>query len=284
MPTLAECLAEAISRLSRSPHPDRATLDAETLLFSALGKNRAWFLSHRDEQIPQTAADRFNAWIERRFDGEPIQYVTGETEFYGLPLRVTPDVLIPRPETEHLVEKVFELIPLFRKPRIVDVGAGSGAIAIALAHDWSGVAEITATDISFSALELARRNAERVGFVDSIRFLNGDLLTPIAGEQFEIIVSNPPYVPEHDRDSLAVEVRQYEPALALFAGEDGLAVYRRLIPDAFAALVPGGFVVLEIGYGQETLVRSFLGAAGFETIEFTADLQGIPRVASARRA
>jgi release factor glutamine methyltransferase len=224
----------------------------------------------------------FNALVMRRRYGEPIQYITGETEFYGLPFRVTPDVLIPRPETEHLVEKVVELVASFHAPRIVDVGTGSGAIAVSIAHDWPE-AEITAIDLSPAALEVARGNAERFGCADCIRFLQGDLLTPVAGERFEIIVSNPPYVPETDRATLAVEVRDHEPALALFAGLDGLAIYRRLIPQAFAALTPGGFFALEIGFGQSEAVRALLASSGFEQIEFTPDLQGILRVVSARR-
>jgi release factor glutamine methyltransferase len=201
-------------------------------------------------------------------------------EFYGLPFRVTPDVLIPRPETEHLVEKVIELAARFEQPRIVDVGTGSGAIAVALAQKLPH-AQIAATEISSRALAIARENAKRNG-VD-LGFLSGDLLAPVAGERFEIIVSNPPYVPEADRATLSVEVREYEPALALFAGDDGLDVYRRLIPAAFDALVPGGFVALEVGYGQSEAVTELLARVGFEQIEFVPDLQGIPRVACARR-
>jgi release factor glutamine methyltransferase len=167
-------------------------------------------------------------------------------------------------------------------PRVLDVGTGSGAIAISIAHDWPE-AEITAIDLSPAALEVARGNAERLGFADSIRFLQGDLLAPVAGERFEIVVSNPPYVAETDRESLSVEVREYEPALALFAGDDGLEVYRRLIPAAFDALIPGGFVVLEIGYGQSPAVAELLATSGFEEIEFVPDLQRIPRLACARR-
>ncbi len=158
-------------------------------------------------------------------------------------------MLIPRPETEHLVEKVLELAANSAEPRIVDVGTGSGIIAVALAHKLPA-ATITATDLSSSTLAIAQENAERNGVSGRIRFLEGDLLAPVAEEQFEIVVSNPPYVPLSDRASLAVEVRDYEPALALFAGDDGLEVYRRLIPAAFAALTPGGFIALEIGYGQ----------------------------------
>jgi release factor glutamine methyltransferase len=214
--------------------------------------------------------------------GEPLQYITGETEFYGLPFSVTRDVLIPRPETEHLVERVLELAGSFPTPRIADIGAGSGAIAVALAHKLPQ-AEITAVDISTSALALAHQNAEQNGVAVRIRFLPGDLLTPVAAEQFDIVVSNPPYVPVADRASLAVEVRDYEPALALFAGDDGLQLYRRLIPAAFDALAPGGFIALEIGCGQAPFVRLLLIDSGFQQIEFLPDLQNISRVVSAQR-
>jgi release factor glutamine methyltransferase len=247
-----------------------------------LRKQRAWLLAHLNDELPGDLGARFTLLIDRRYRGEPIQYITGEAEFYGLPFRVTPDVLIPRPETEHLVEKAVELAAGFANPRIVDVGTGSGAIAIALAHELTG-AIVTATDISVSALNLARWNAERTGFADRIRFLDGDLLTPVADERFEFVVSNPPYVPTADRDSLSLEVREHEPSLALFAGTDGLDVYRRLIPAAFAVLEPGGFLVQEIGYGQSDTVGGLLKDTGFDRIEFADDLQGIPRVAYGQR-
>jgi release factor glutamine methyltransferase len=269
-------------RLSSGPHPDRARQDAETLLLHVLGKNRSWLLAHSEEELSASETTRYGDLLNRRYRGEPIQYITGEAEFYGLPFRVTPAVLIPRPETELLVEKIIHLGPLFRKPRLVDVGTGSGAIAIAFAHDWSH-AEITAIDLSATALALARRNAERIGFADCIRFLQGDLLTPVAQEKFDIVASNPPYVPTSDRNTLAVEVRDHEPALALFAGPDGLDICRRLIPQAFACLVPGGFIALEIGHGQSQSVAALLAAAGFSQIEFLPDLQSIPRVACAQR-
>jgi release factor glutamine methyltransferase len=279
---LRSVVASAAKRLSLGPHPERARQDAETLMLQVLHKNKAWLITHPDKELTDTQAKHFLELLERRYAGEPIQYILGETEFYRLPFFVTPDVLIPRPETEHLVEKVIQLGPLFRKPRLVDVGTGSGAIAIAFAHDWSHAA-VTAIDASEAALGVARRNAERVGFADCIRFLQGDLLAPVAGEQFDIVVSNPPYVPEIDRATLSVEVRDHEPSLALFAGNDGLDVYRRLIPQAFACLVPGGFIALEIGYGQSLAVADLLRAPGFRNIEFTPDLQEIPRVVSAQR-
>jgi release factor glutamine methyltransferase len=268
------------SALKDGPHPERARRDAELLLMHLLKRSRAWLIAHNDELLADELSVSYTELLERRRKGEPIQYVTGETEFYGLQFLVTSDVLIPRPETEHLAEKVIELASDFDAPHIVDVGTGSGAIAVALAHKLPQ-ASITATDISSRALALAEENAKRNGV--AVRFLAGDLLAPVEGERFEIIVSNPPYVAMADRDSLDVEVREYEPALALFAGEDGLEIYHRLIPAAFDALTPGGFVVLEIGYGQSTAIADLLTSAGFECVEFVPDLQGISRVACARR-
>jgi len=283
--TLREWLAQAEAQLSAGPHPDRARLDAETLLLHLIGKNKAWLMAHANDEFAGCTAIRYASMLERRRKGEPIQYITGQTEFYGLHFFITPDVLIPRPETEHLVEKALELAVAFDHPRIIDIGTGSGAIPIALAHNLPH-ARITATDISISALALAQENAKRNGV--AICLLQGDLLAPVAQagadpEQFDIIVSNPPYVSAADRDWLSVEVREYEPALALFAGVDGLEVYRRLIPQAFTALTPGGFIALEIGYGQQPAIDSLLIDAGFSDIQFTPDLQGIPRVAVARR-
>jgi release factor glutamine methyltransferase len=280
---LPEFVLEGTVRLSFGPHSERARADAELLLMHVLGRERAWILAHREETLTDLQAQQYVELLERRYRGEPIQYIIGEVEFYGLPLKVSPAVLIPRPETEHLVEKVLKLLPHFSNPRIVDVGTGSGAIAIALAHEWPRGA-ITGIDTSAAALDLARLNAGRTGFADRIRFLQGNLLAPVTGEQFDVVVSNPPYVPATDCDSLSVEVRDYEPAMALFAGEDGLDVYRRLIPAARAALVPGGFIALEIGCGQAQAIEGLLNASGFQSVELTPDLQGISRVASAQRA
>ena len=312
---LGDYLRLGEAELRKGAHPSSARNDAELLLCNLLRKNRAWLLTNRQADLHRQQLEAYSQLLSRRQSGEPIQYILGETEFYRLAIRVTPDVLIPRPETEHLVEKAIQLVPVFhpksgklfevRKtktgkarslrrensdglgeagwpPRVLDVGTGSGAIAISIAHDWPD-AEITAIDSSRAALNVAVGNATRLGYVDDIRFLQGDLLAPVAGEQFEMIVSNPPYVAETDRESLAVEVREYEPAIALFAGADGLAIYRCLIPEAHAALVSGGYLLLEIGYGQSGAVGELLDASGFDVIEFVPDLQGIPRVAVARR-
>lgn len=286
-PTLRLALDAAEKLLAQGPHPERARRDTETLLLHVLLQaspeaNLAWLIAHDADPIESDRASAFCNLIERRLAGEPIQYITGEAEFYGLPFHVSRDVLIPRPETELLVEKALSLAPLFRTPRILDVGTGSGAIAIALAHEWPD-ATVTAIDLSASALEVARRNAEHIGFADRIRFLQGDLLAPVAGEQFDLIVSNPPYVSERDCATLDVEVRNYEPAQALFAGEDGLAIYRHLIPEAFKALTTGGVLLLEIGYGQQEAIQVLLETESFARIQFFSDLQGIPRVAKAQR-
>lgn len=307
--TLRESLEAGAARLGAGPHPDRSRRDAEALLLHLLGKNRAWLLTHLDDPFGGCTAIQFAALLNRRLAGEPIQYITGETEFYGLPFHVTRDVLIPRPETEHLVEAVLALAARMQaqivgapglasetwesnepagapglaetwEGSIVDVGTGSGAIAIALARHLPH-AHITAIDVSAPALSLAEENAKRNGV--AIRFLQGDLLSPVSSETFDIVVSNPPYVAVSDRGTLAVEVRDYEPTQALYAGDDGLDVYRRLIPAAFAALAPGGSLALEIGYGQAAAVQTLLASAGFQQIEFTPDLQGIPRVAAAHR-
>lgn len=313
---IREWLNRGEAILADSPHSDRARRDAEHLLLHHIGKNKAWLMAHADEEFAGCRAIGYSALLERRRAGEPIQYITGECEFYGLPFRVTPDVLIPRPETEHLVEKIISLTLHPGAPgldsetwesnhlirpgapsilrnlrngwettnsdqplRILDVGTGSGAIAIALATKLPN-ASITAIDISEPALFVARENAKRNAV--AIRFLHGDLLAPVAGEQFEIIASNPPYVPNTDRALIAVEVREHEPHVALFGGEDGLEIYRRLIPAAYSALVPGGYLAFEFGFSQAQDIEALLQRSGFQGIEFTHDLQGIPRVASAQ--
>ena len=285
--TLHMLLKDAEHALAKGPHPEKARRDAETLLLYSLrhdhpGKTLASLIAHKEEIAPADVANAMRVLVERRLAGEPVQYVTGETEFYRLPLRVDRNVLIPRPETELLAEKAIELARAFPRPRVLDIGTGSGAIAIAVAHELHD-ARVTATEISEAALKVARGNAQRNDVSGRIRFLQGNLLEPVLGEQFEIVASNPPYVSERDRDSLSAEVREFEPAQALFAGEDGLAVYRRLIPAAVAALVSGGSLALEIGYGQEPDVAALLAESGFADIGFTPDLQGIPRAASARR-
>jgi release factor glutamine methyltransferase len=274
--TLRELLVRTEEALATGPHAERSRLDASTLLLIALGKSRAWFLGHFGEEAGEELEETLAPLMARRLRGEPIQYITGQAEFYGLRFAVRPGVLIPRPETEHLVEEAMRLAGGLNAPRILDIGSGSGAIAVALAHELPE-AMVTSVDISPDALAIARENA--VANEVRVRFVLGDLLGPVAGERFDLIVSNPPYVPEGDRESLAVEVREHEPALALFAGADGLVIYRRLIPEARGHLAGGGWLLLEIGHGQQAAVEGLLEAAGYGGIHFLADYQGIERVA-----
>jgi release factor glutamine methyltransferase len=242
----------------------------------AAGRDRAWLLTHSDAELPAGQVEKFESWLTRRARQEPVQYILGETEFFGLTLRVTPDVLIPRPETEHLVESALERVRHDAAVRICDVGTGSGAIAVALAHALPR-AEVTALDISAAALAVARENAERHGVAGRVRFVESDLMSAVRGERFDVVVSNPPYVRKDE--VLEAQVRDFEPPGALFAGSTGLEIYERLIPEARAALVEDGWLLMEIGHGEELahLLRDW------DAVEFVADLQGIPRVAIAQR-
>lgn len=279
--TLREAIEEAESRLKTGPHPERARRDAESLLLHVLHQDRAWLRQFGDDELSPDELAGFKALADRRFAGEPIQYILGEVEFFGLPLNVAPGVLIPRPETEHLVEEVIRLAQGLPAPRIADIGTGSGAISIALAHALPA-AHISTVDVSEEALRIARGNARRNHVDGRIHFLRGDLLEPLAGQLFDVIASNPPYVPLADVDSLSVEVREFEPHGALFAGADGLDIYRRLIPAACAHLASGGWLVMEIGYGQHPEIERMLHASGYSEIRFVADYQGISRVAIGR--
>jgi release factor glutamine methyltransferase len=293
--TLREALAEATLYIARR--------DAELLLAHTAERSRSWLLAYPDAELDPALLARFHALVRRRDAGEPLQYLTGVQEFFGLPLLVTRDVLIPRPETEHLVEAVLAWARSQPAPqpasrlRIADVGAGSGAIALALAAHLPE-AEIFALDLSTAALAVARGNAQRLELTgqvlsgqvlsgqvlaDRVRFLESDLLSALAADDraLDAVVSNPPYVPETDAATLQPEVRDHEPALALYAGPDGLAVYRRLIPQARAALRPGGLLALEIGFGQRDALTTLLD--GWQDVRFVDDYAGIPRVALAAR-
>jgi release factor glutamine methyltransferase len=281
--TLRELTREAESALLAGPHPERARLDAETLLLHVLRQERAWLMAHGDEETSDAAVTEFAGLVALRAAGEPIQYILGSTEFFGLPFSVGPGVLIPRPETEHLIEEVIRLAGQFDEDRvsIADVGTGSGIIAVALAHALPK-ARIAAVDLSPQALLVARENADRNRVAGRIEFFEGDLLAPLAGRSFSIIASNPPYVPTSDLASLAVEVREHEPYTALFAGADGLDVYQRLVPEASEYLLPGGWLVMEIGYGQRDAIETMLRSHGYGEVHFVVDYQGIPRVAVGR--
>jgi release factor glutamine methyltransferase len=287
--TLRQSITEAAATLTTDPHlREHAHRDAETLLLHVLQIDRATLLAHPDRALTSDQIAAYDAAIARRLSHEPIQYITGEQEFFGLRLRVTPATLIPRPETEHLVEAVLSRLPDDRPLNLLDVGTGTGAIAVALAAHLPQ-ARITATDISAEALEVARENAAAHQLSDRIRFHQADLISGIPEEEegkrigfFDAVVSNPPYIPEDDRAGLHPQVRDHEPAQALFAGPNGLDIYCRLIPQAHAALMPGGLLAMEIGHGQRDALALLL--ADWRDVEFVADLQQIPRVALARRS
>ncbi|MGC2400891.1 MAG: peptide chain release factor N(5)-glutamine methyltransferase [Acidobacteriaceae bacterium] len=274
-PPAGEALKEARARLAdRSRNP---RLDAEALVAHVLGRDRTALLTHPERLLSPAEADLLESLLQRRFAGEPIQYITGVQEFFGLTFEVSPDVLIPRPETEHLVETVLERFGRERKLRIVDVGTGSGAIAVSLAN-LMPQADVTAIDSSAAALQVAGRNAQRHGLTERVAFLQSDLLADAVENGFDVVVSNPPYV--GNAEVLEVQVLNYEPHAALFAGPTGLEVYERLIPQARRALKPQGWLMLEIGHGQQPALQKLL--QGWADVRFLPDLQGIPRVAEAR--
>jgi len=284
--TLREALIRAAAALATKPDlRANANRDAELLLLHILEAPRTLLITDPGRALTPIQQRAYQAAIARRLTHEPIQYITGQQEFYGLALRVTPAVLIPRPETEHLVEAVLEHLLKARLPKhqplsIADVGTGSGAIAIALATHLPQ-SEITALDLSPEALGLARENAAQHNLAHRIRFVESDLLAAVAHQTFDAIVSNPPYVPIIDRATLHPQVRDHEPAHALFAGPTGLDVYRRLIPQAQAALKPGGLLALELGQGQGDALAALL--SNWRDVTFVDDLQQIPRVALAIR-
>lgn len=282
-----------------------STTAAEVLLLHILEKDRAYLYAHSEEELTTGNQRDYQDLLERRAAGTPTQYLTGRQEFWGLEFHVEPGVLIPRPETEHVVEVVLRIVrEKLMKPNasIVDVGTGSGCIALALAHELPQ-AEIHAVDISDDALRIARANAKCLGLEGRVSFLHSDLLDVFQNEKeaapFDVVVSNPPYVSPEEEDQLPREVREHEPGVALFAPEEGLGVTRRLLAQAEEMLAqtagpaPGGlpseaqrekegYVVLELGYNQSQRIQSLLGDAWTEP-EITDDLRGIPRVLAARR-
>lgn len=289
---LKQALASAVARLTEENVPS-PRMNAELLLKFILDCDRAYLFAHPERELSQEEEARYESALVERSRGVPAQYIAGHQEFWGMDLIVTPAVLIPRPETEHLLETALELVKSDLRPRtsdlsqkvlasgirIVDVGTGSGCIALALAKELPG-AEIHATDTSASALEIARANAARLQLENRIHFAEADLLGDLRGP-FDIIVSNPPYVGESETDQVQLEVRNFEPRTAVFAGSAGTEVIARLIPQARAALRPGGWLLLEISGTIVDDVRRLL--QGWEGVEVTADLQSIPRVVRAQK-
>ena len=272
-PTVADALASAREL-------GLARLDAQLLLAHHLQQPRTWLLAHDDAALPAATAQAYGADCRRRAAGEPLAYLLGEWEFCGLRLRVTPKVLVPRPETELLVDWALELLagPLGKNPapQVLDLGTGSGAIALALKQRWPA-AEIGAADVSAAALAVARDNADRLGL--PVTFVQGDWWQPLAGRHFDLVVSNPPYVAGADRHLAAL---RHEPRSALTPGGDGLGALACIVESAPAHLKPGAWLLLEHGHDQDAAVRAHLAAAGFECIVSRADLAGLPRCSGGR--
>ena len=282
MLTALQALTRATDQLSANPELRPTALpDAALLLTHVLGIDRTTLRAHPELPITREQQAAYQAALERRLRFEPVQYILGTQEFYGHALRVTPAVLIPRPETELLVEAVATRLPTHKSLRILDVGTGSGAIAIALAH-LLPLASVTAVDLSLEALAIARENAATHKLSNRITFLHSDLLAAVVTDApFAAIVSNPPYIPDADSPTLHPQVRDHEPSTALFAGPTGLEVYQRLIPRAASLLIPNGLLALEIGHGQREPIADLLRF--WDAVEFLPDLQNIPRVAMAHR-
>ena len=286
---LREALQSAIARLT-DEHVPSPRLNAETLLMFILNCDRAHLYAHPERELTYEEHARYDEALTQRAKGVPAQYITGHQEFWGLDLIVSPAVLIPRPETEHLIETILPLAKPMKSPKIADVGTGSGAIALALAKELPG-AEIHATDNSPAALEIAEANAARLQLELTSKshyspkrrlfFHDTDLLNGLDTESFDFVVSNPPYVGLSEEDEVQLEVRKFEPRSAVFAGPTGLEVIEQLIPAAHAALKPGGHLIMEISGTIAEAVRALLG--GWEDIAVTNDLQGIPRIAAARK-
>ena len=310
---LKQALAAAVERLEAADIGS-PRMNAEVLLMFALGADRAFLYAHPERELASVEEARYHDVVVRRATGMPSQYITGHQEFWGLDFLVSPAVLIPRPETEHLVEAVLDLARGVPRPKLVDVGTGSGCVALALAHEL-GDAEVYAVDLSADALEIAGANAARLQLEKRVQFLQRDVLRPVSGLNpavvpssqnvipredfspsrgtpiqagtdfcdFDFVVSNPPYVGFGEADKVQRSVFEFEPRMAVFAGENGLDVIHRLVEQADQALRPGGWLAMEIGYSMRDAVAILLSPTEWDDVRVVPDLQGIPRVVAGRK-
>jgi release factor glutamine methyltransferase len=277
VPSIADLLADGRRRLAAAPFRPEPR-EAALLLGRVLGWSEARLLAHPDSAVDGAAARRFADLLERRLRGEPVAYLFGEREFYGRAFLVDPRVLIPRPESEHLIERALALA-LPACPRILDLGTGSGCLAVTLALELAR-ARVVATDRSPAALAVARTNARRLAA--QVAFAGADLATALNLDRFDLVVANPPYVGRQEEAALSPEVVEHEPASALFAAEGGLAIIRRLLTE-LGGLPPAAALLIEIGRGQAAPVEDLAAGSAFELLEIHPDLAGIPRVAALRR-
>jgi release factor glutamine methyltransferase len=276
--SIAQALVEA-TQILRKAGIESARRDAATILADLIARDSAFLIAHAEDPLTAKDVARYRDFVERRAAGEPVQYIIGHQEFFNLDFNVTPDVLIPRPETELLVEKTLDLMPREELQNICDVGTGSGCIAISILHERPQAC-VTALDISRKALVVAERNAKRHGVLDRLELIVSDCFTELDNAQpkFDLIVSNPPYIEEQSFESLQREVREHEPRGALTSGADGLNMIRHILTNAPAFLVPGGHLLFEIGFNQYGTVSDMIDRATWTPVDIHKDLQGIPRV------
>jgi release factor glutamine methyltransferase len=272
MPDVRHLLADAARQLG-----DRA--EAELLLLHAVRQSRSWLFTHADDVLDRDVQTAYAELLERRARGEPVAYITGSRGFWSLDLEVTTATLIPRPETELLVELALERLPRDSICAVADLGTGSGAVALALASERPQC-RVTATDASAAALEVARRNAARLG-IDNVAFVQGDWMVPLGDARFELIVSNPPYIEADDEHLVRGDLR-FEPATALASGRDGLDDIRRIVATAREHLVPGGWLLFEHGWNQGDAARALLRQAGYDDVFTAQDLEQRDRISGAR--
>jgi release factor glutamine methyltransferase len=285
--TCLEALNQAVNKF-RSEGIDRPRTNAELLLGAVLNARKINLYLDRDRILTPQEVERFGQFIEERLSGKPVQYIIGGTEFFGLELKVNPSVLIPRPETETLVETVLENLRGFERPRIIDLGTGSGAIAISLAKNLTG-SHVYATDVSSEALKVAQDNARRHAVLEQIQFLCGDLFEPLKGEklagEIDCVVSNPPYVSAEEFETLPKEVKDFEPIVALKTDEEGVFLHRKIIENSLGFLASGAMLALEVGVRQAGKVSELIRSQGsYEKTEIKKDLGGIERIVFARKA
>lgn len=276
--TIGKLLDDGVQTLSARADAEEARRDVQVLLGHSLGVSRAWLTAHREDSADAGIATRFRMLLKQRTVGQPVAYLTGKREFYGREFRVTPDVLIPRPDTETLVEAALGKISQDAQASVLDLGTGSGCIAVTLALERPG-ARVVAVEMSPSALRIAQENADALGA--RIEFLQGAWLAPLAGRSFDLIVSNPPYVAAGDPHLQRGDLR-FEPAMALAAGDDGLAEIRRIVGATPGHLNPGGWLLFEHGFDQADACRDLLRGTGFGDLVSLTDLAGLPRVAGGR--
>ncbi len=274
--TIADCLKDAAAKLRFAgvAQPERETA---SLLMFALKRDRTFLIAHNEYELEASEIGSFESYISRRSSREPFQHIVGKQEFYGLDFEVSPDVLIPRPETELLVETAIDVLRDLKDPRFCEIGTGSGCIAVSVLHELKN-SRAFAVDISEQAIKIARLNAHSNGVSERIDLAVSDVFSSIADQKFDVILSNPPYIPIADIATLQAEVRDFDPLLALTDGGDGLSIINKIVVESPKFLVPGGSLLIEIGFGQSEMVAAMFDKNIWNEVKFLHDLQGIPRV------